>query len=406
MPVYKEGPNLYLVRVWHKGKAHSRRFHGTRRGALEDEAAFRLEVRAEPEASPPVPTLWRFLLDEYRPHAELRLRPTWRRNQAYTLATIAERLGDKPLTDIDATVIEAFMLERRDEDGLSEVTVNNDRRVLMRVLSFAVERGHLARVPKCPPLAEPEGRVRCWSHAELERLFNSTGRVSPALLPMLVFLANTGCRRGEAMALRWASVEIERRIVKIEPGNGWRPKNGRAREVPVNDALLPWLQVKRRGEYVFPCDTGTRYAGWPAAQYDRAQAGAGLSGGVHTLRHTYASHFLARRPDLALLAYVMGHSDATVTRLYAHMLPDHLERARDAVSFVAPAAAAEAVAVLRWREDRRKPSGRPSGEDDARAGGKRPTAGDLSERATGFEPATSSLGSVMGRSKILKLLKR
>lgn len=403
MPIYQEGPKLWLVRVWHAGKPHSRRFHGSRSGALADEAAFRLEVQAAPPAaSRPVPTLWRFLLDEYRPHAELRLRPSWRRNQAYTLATLAERMGDALLSEIDAERIESFMRSRR-ADGLIEVSVNNDLRILRRVLAFAVERGHIAAVPKCKPLPEPESRVKCWSHAELERLLDACGREAPAILPMIVFLANTGARRGEALALRWESVELERRIVRIEPGNGWRPKSGRAREVPVNDALLPWLQVKRRGVYVFPCDTGSRYATWPSAQYDRAQDAAGLAGGVHTLRHTYASHFLARRPDLALLAYVMGHSDAAVTRLYAHMLPDHLERARDAVSFVAPPAAAEAVALLRWREDRRKPSGKPSGG----GGGEVSQKGDFpTERATGFEPATSSLGSPTPRGNFLKLLKR
>ncbi len=32
----------------------------------------------------------------------------------------------------------------------------------------------------------------------------------------------------------------------------------------------------------------------------------------------------------------MGHGDVTVTRRYTHLLPDHLDRARNAVNFKSP----------------------------------------------------------------------
>ena len=73
---------------------------------------------------------------------------------------------------------------------------------------------------------------------------------------------------------------------------------------------------------------------WPRNQFNRVARQAGLSGGPHTLRHYPASHFLAHCPDIYLLARVLGHSDVTVTRLYAHLLPDHLAKARNVVGFV------------------------------------------------------------------------
>lgn len=50
------------------------------------------------------------------------------------------------------------------------------------------------------------------------------------------------------------------------------------------------------------------------------------------LRHTYASLFLQRVPDLFLLAEVLGHSSTRTTKIYAHLMPDHLARARGAVA--------------------------------------------------------------------------
>jgi site-specific recombinase XerD len=70
--------------------------------------------------------------------------------------------------------------------------------------------------------------------------------------------------------------------------------------------------------------------------FDRARDAAGLEGGVHKLRHTFASHFLAKEPDMYLLAQVLGHSYTQVTERYAHLLPSHLARARDVVSITGP----------------------------------------------------------------------
>jgi integrase len=99
---------------------------------------------------------------------------------------------------------------------------------------------------------------------------------------------------------------------------------------------------------VFPSREGSRYAFWPVNLFDRARKAAGLAGGPHKLRHTFASHFLATTPDLYLLAQIMGHSHAKVTELYAHLLPDHLARGRAAVSFAPAVGAAEHAAGQRW----------------------------------------------------------
>jgi hypothetical protein len=52
---------------------------------------------------------------------------------------------------------------------------------------------------------------------------------------------------------------------------------------------------------------------------------------------------------------VLGHSDTRVTKLYSHLLPEHLARARDAVSFAPPTMSppsASAKAAQRWNVER------------------------------------------------------
>jgi integrase len=72
---------------------------------------------------------------------------------------------------------------------------------------------------------------------------------------------------------------------------------------------------------------------------------AKLRGGPHTSRRTFASHFLMRVPDPHQLAGILGHSQTRVTELYTHLLPGHLDRARNAVNLSAtPKIVADTVA--------------------------------------------------------------
>ncbi len=368
MPVYTRTRGKWLVRIYHKGRPLSWIVEGTKREAEEYEARKRLDLAAGVHEARTVPKFSQLCADHYRPHAELHLKPSWWKKQEYILATLIEYFGDDDPRTIDAAAVEQFARKRL-RDKLKPVSVNNELRVLRRVLSFARERGYLLVEPRWKSLREGgSDRVRAWSYEDLQRLYAAcldggkgcdgrTIKPHPDLLPLLVFLANTGARKGEALALTWDHVDLARGQIQIWPSAEWQPKSGRPREVPISDALLPWLKADRRSErWVFPCrrrDPKTRelcrYAYWPQLQFDEVREAAGLEGGPHTLRHTFATHFLAREPDIHLLADVLGHSDVAVTRLYAHLLPDHLARARNAVNFAAPVGPATLESRRRWR---------------------------------------------------------
>jgi hypothetical protein len=170
---------------------------------------------------------------------------------------------------------------------------------------------------------------------EIDQLLLALRKEAAELLPIVLCLLNTGMRKGEALALTW--VDFERREIRIWPSDQWQPKDKEPREVPISDDLLPYLERARLSEKcVFPSSTGERWKCWPKNQFDRARGKAKLEGGPHALRHTFASHFLAKQPDLGLLAEILGHSEEAVTRLYQHMLPERLARARNVVSIGMP----------------------------------------------------------------------
>jgi integrase len=340
MPVYRVQKNRWRVRVWFKGRRQDWIVHGTKNDAEAFEARKRLEAeQRDPGEIRTAPTFFDFSMSRYKTFGKSHLRATTWSARRYQLATLIAFFGVMKLTAINTTDIERYKAKRI-EDGVKPISINNELAVLQAVLSFARHVG--VPVPKLEFKMLPvrdKARLLVWSTEDVERLLLKCEELSPEIGPLVMFISNTGCRRGEALALLWTSVDLERRMVRIEPSAEWQPKSGRAREVPISDELHAVLvALPRASRFVFPSPrTGDRYQFWPKRQFDRARAAAGLTGGPHTLRHTFASHFLKHEPDIFLLARVLGHTDARVTRLYSHLLPEHLARARNAVRFGSPA---------------------------------------------------------------------
>jgi len=340
MPIYSRGKNRYEVRIWWNGKPQGKIIHGTKKEAEAYEAKRRLELEAiAPSEYRTAPGFSQFSLGAYAIHAEARLgKRTWR-NRRYQVATLVEFFGNKPLDRMTAADVERFQNVRAKQ--VKPGKVNDDVKVLKRILNYAVSQGVPARSPKVSalPVRKTKGRVMVWTEAEATKLYKAFQEHVPALLGMTVVMMNTGIRAGEALALEWSCVNFEKGMLLIYPNEEWQPKNGEPREVPFSSACLPWLQGKRKSRrWVFPSGKGTRYATWPQNQWNRAREKSGVGGSPHVCRHTFASHFLASQPDLFLLAKVLGHSHQRVTELYAHLLPDHLARAREVVCLPAPLA--------------------------------------------------------------------
>ena len=349
MPVKKIGPNKYRVNVGSRKTRKDWIVEGTREEANAFEAKKKLErqaakaARGDSDSNRPrvAPTFFELCAGSYRIHAEANLRKsTWRIRQ-YQLAQLREVIGDKPIDRIGQADVDLYVATRK-KAGVKSVKLNDDIKALTAVLNFAHST---IGFPLAPPafkrqkVVRTKGRCKVYTEAEVQTLYAGLTRESPHLLGPTVAMINAGLRKGEALAMEWEWVDLERGMLFVQPNEFWQPKDGEPREIPIGRALRPWLEGPRQHPvYVFPTlatpkkPQGDRYTVWPQKQWDAARRAAGVKGSPHVCRHTFASHFLASEPDLWLLAKVLGHSHAAVTELYTHLLPGHLEKARDVVN--------------------------------------------------------------------------
>jgi integrase len=234
--------------------------------------------------------------------------------------------GRMKLDAIGPGAIEEFKA-RKLGDKIKPKSINNFLTVLRKLLNVAVDYEILDHVPRVKWMKAPKGDFDFLSFEEADRLFDAAEGQWKTLVH---FALSTGLRRGELLALHWDDLDLVAGRVLVRR-NVWRghygtPKNGRNREVPLNDEITMALKAHRhlRGRFVF-CQEDGEPLTVEAMQWNlhRICRKAGLREfGWHTLRHSFASHLAMRGVPLKAIQELMGHSTIEMTNRYAHLSPD------------------------------------------------------------------------------------
>lgn len=156
--------------------------------------------------------------------------------------------------------------------------------------------------------------------AEVALLLDSCLLVRHRALLMTTYAA--GLRVSETCALKLTDVDSQRMMLRIEDGKG-----GRDRYSLLSPALLETLriywQVERPQYWLFTQSDGVHPIDASHAQkvFYRAKRRAGIlkEGGIHSLRHAFATHLLESGVDLHTISRLLGHEKLTTTARYLHL---------------------------------------------------------------------------------------
>jgi len=214
--------------------------------------------------------------------------------------------------------------------------------VLRHALHLARKWGYLDRVPAMELPKKPEGRKRYLSEEELLRLLEACAdSKNHYLLAIVVHAVNTGMRKREILTLTWEHVDLTSDFGLNARLELHHTKNGKPRGVPLNRVCvevltdLAPLPAQRVGP-LFKARDGMA-GGQMRTAFESACKRAGiLHCRFHDLRHTAASHFVMRGRSLQEVKEVLGHSDFRMTLRYAHLSPQHLRSAVEALDGLTP----------------------------------------------------------------------
>lgn len=205
---------------------------------------------------------------------------------------------------------------------LNPATINRKLAALSKMLSVAEDAGVIDVKPRITRLKESEGRSRFLTRDEEARLFRF---LDPEHSRFCVFLVDTGLRVGEALKLTWRDIQDG----KVTARN---TKGGHPRTVPLTRA------AQRVLNYQMGLIEGPWASITPASlrkHWSAAKEAAGLADDPevvpHILRHTCASRLVQAGVSLQSVQAWMGHKSLLQTMRYAHLAPNHLQDALEAL---------------------------------------------------------------------------
>ena len=208
--------------------------------------------------------------------------------------------GESSVTEIRPTQAREWLTSL---GALSPVSLNNYRRALHAMFSFALIEGYCTANPiaKIPLFDVPEKAPAILSIEQTIRLVTVAAESDSrlGLLGYIVLGLFAGLRRAEIERLDWLAVKWERRMVTID---GSIAKTGSIRNVTLADNALKWLALcPHRAGRVAPLNLN------PKLRRLRFLAGIEKWEG-NELRHSFASYHYDLHQNGPLTAAQLGHS--------------------------------------------------------------------------------------------------
>jgi integrase len=275
-------------------------------------------------------------------------------------ATIARKhlvptIGTMPLGRLRPSDVEALIVGRR-QAGLSASTVRTIYTVLRAALDIAVRDGLLGRNPTAA-VRRPgvDRKDAAYLTAEQAQTLLKAIR-GDRLESLFRLMLATGLRRGEALGLHWADVDLDAGMLRVRwnltrTSQGLQlgePKTDRSRRtVPLPRSAVETLQAHRARQeddrrsagrtwrdngLVFTTEIGTPLEPRNVLRrFEQLAQRAGLERvHLHTLRHSAASFLLAAGTHTKVVQEHLGHSSYAITAdIYSHVGPTLQREAAD-----------------------------------------------------------------------------
>jgi len=134
-----------------------------------------------------------------------------------------------------------------------------------------------------------------------------------------------GLRSSELTRLRVSDIDSGRMLLRVDQGKG-----NKDRYVPLSPRLLEQLRGywrrTRPPHWLFPSPIAgrplSRHSPWDIYHRAKQKAGIEKSGGIHTLRHCYATGLLEAGVELPVIQRRLGHRSIRSTLRYLHLAQD------------------------------------------------------------------------------------
>jgi integrase/recombinase XerD len=172
---------------------------------------------------------------------------------------------------------------------------------------------------------------KVFSKDEVSRILNSARNSKHKLLLWLIY--SCGLRRSEVTNIKLSDLDRERSIIHIREGKG---KVDRIVPISVKvwEKAEEYLAGYRPRVYMFEGQSGGKYSSESVYRVFKdalLRAGIKKDVGVHSLRHSYATHLHENGLDIRYIQELLGHKSTRTTEIYTHVSRRNLIQVRSPI---------------------------------------------------------------------------
>ena len=142
---------------------------------------------------------------------------------------------------------------------------------------------------------------------------------------ILMTTYSAGLRASEVRALKPEHIDSQRMLIKVENGKGSKDRYSLLSKTLLAE-LRNYYRKHRPKTYLFPSSfkkNTIKTLSYEAVRciYEKARKKAGVKKGpgIHTLRHSFATHLLEAGYDIRKIQVLMGHTKLSTTMIYLHV---------------------------------------------------------------------------------------
>jgi integrase/recombinase XerD len=157
------------------------------------------------------------------------------------------------------------------------------------------------------------------SQNEVKKILSSSANIKHNTMLMAGYAG--GLRVSEIVNLKIKDIDSERMVIHIRNAKGKKD-----RQVSLSPLLLKQLRIYYKQynpkEYLFEGMNGGMYSARSLQQVfkdAKMTAGNNKAGGIHSLRHSYATHLLEQGTDIKIIQELLGHNSLRTTEKYTHV---------------------------------------------------------------------------------------
>ena len=228
------------------------------------------------------------------------------------------RFYGKSPAELGDEEIRRYLYYLKKDRGLSHSTINQAYSALRFFYETTLERNWNHR--KVPRGKKPRKLPMVFSKREVRAVFEATHNLKHRAILMTTY--SGGLRSSEAVRLKAADIDSDRMLIRVDQGKGQKDRytllGDRALEV-----LRVYYRFYRPQTWLFPGQQADKpihqSSVGRALKRSITKAGIIKPAGMHTLRHSFATHLLQDGVDLHYIQRLLGHRSPSTTMIYLHL---------------------------------------------------------------------------------------